>query len=160
MILKKPHNDRSGNIIRQVCHYFQRLLAVLLRRQLSDIHFQHVFVNNLYIVVTVQRILQNRDQRPVDLDRHNFPGGTGEILRHRSYPRSYLEHAVVLPDLCRADDLIKHMCVDQKILTKFFLKHKIIFLEHRNCILRITKGWFFHIALHSRRLAVDGTSFL
>ena len=43
------------------------------------------------------------------------------------------------------EDKIQHMLIDQKVLSKFFLKIKIIFLQNLNGILRISKCRCFHL---------------
>ena len=67
MIFKQPHNDRRSNIIGQICNNFDRSALILFFYQLSDINFEHVFVDHTYIVIAVKRIFQNRDQSSVDL---------------------------------------------------------------------------------------------
>ena len=138
VIFKKPHNDRSRNIIRQIRHHFDRPASILLLCQLRDIHLQDVFIDHLYVVISIQRIFQDRDQRPVDLHRDHTARRARQILSHRPDTGPDLQHTILLRDLRGPDDLVQHMSIDQKVLPELLLKHKIIFLQHRDRILRIS----------------------
>ena len=53
---------------------------------------------------------------------------TGKILCHRPDSGTDLQYVIILCDLGCTNDLIQHMLIDQKVLSKFFLKHKFVFL--------------------------------
>ena len=144
MILKESHNDRRRDIVGQVRHNLNGFSSIFLLCQPGDIHFEYIVIYDLHILVSVQRILKNRDQRPVDLHRYDFSRRTGQILGHSSDSRTDLQHTVIRPDFGRPDNLVQHVCIYEKVLPELFLENKVIFLQHRNCILRISQCRFSH----------------
>ena len=88
--LKKPHNNRSRNVIRQICHYFDRFPLIFFPRQLCDIHFQDILIDHCHVVIILQCILQNRNQAFINFHCADFPRRACQILRHSTDPRSYL----------------------------------------------------------------------
>ena len=151
MVLEQSHDNRRGYIIWEIRNHFDRFSAVFLLRQFRDVHFQHIFIDDAHVVKTVQRVLKNRDQRAVNLYGNDFLRRAGKVLCHGSDPRSDLQYTVVASDFRGADDLIQNMRIDQKVLTELFLEYKMIFLKHRDGILRIAKCRFFHICLLSNK---------
>ena len=61
MTLEQSHDNRSGNVIGKVRHYFNGISLILLPHKAFYIHFQDILVNNLHIVIRTKRILQNRN---------------------------------------------------------------------------------------------------
>ena len=106
-------------------------------RKFCDIQFQHIFIDHRYVVILCQRLGEDRDQIAVDLHCHNFSCRLRQILCHRSDTRTDLQHTVIFCDLCRRDDLVQHMGIDQKILPELLLKGKIIFFNYFYGFLRI-----------------------
>ena len=51
-----------------------------------------------------------------------------KVLGHGSDSRADLKDAVILCDPGCGDDLFQYMGIDQKVLTKLFLKHEFILL--------------------------------
>ena len=130
MALEKSHDDRCGDIIWKICHYFDRSALIVFIRKFRNVQFQDIFIDHGYIFVICQRLREDRNQVAVDLHCHNFSGCLCQILRHRSDTRSDFQYTVILCDICRSDDLVQHMGIDQKILPEFLLKGKIIFFNY------------------------------
>ena len=144
MVFEEAHDDRRGDIVGQVRHDFQRLPAVLFLRQLRQVHFHDVFVDDLNVVPAGQGVLKDGDERTVDLHGDDFLRRAGQVLGHGADARPDLQDAVILRDLRRFDDLLQHAGIDEEVLAEFLLKCEIIFLQDRDGLLRIAKGRFFH----------------
>ena len=139
MAFKQTHNDRCRDIIWKICNHFDRAASIFLFCQLCNIHFQDIFIDHRYIVIIAQRILQDRDQTFINLHRIYLSGCICQILCHRSHTRSDLQNKIILCDLRRTDNFIQHMRIDQKVLSKLFLKCKAVFVQHSNGCLGIAK---------------------
>ena len=63
-----------------------------------------------------------------------------QVLGHGSDSRSYFQHAVIPGNPCGTYDFVQHVGIYEKILTKFLLECKLIFLYDFNGIFRITQS--------------------
>ena len=84
-------------------------------------------------------IAEDRNQVFVDLHCRHCPRVLTQILCHRADPRSDLKDKIILCHICRRNDLFEYMRIDQKVLSEFFLKIKMIFLQNLYRILRNPK---------------------
>ena len=50
------------------------------------------------------------------------------IIFHKHVLKPDLQHHIFFCNLCGINNLIQHMCIDQKILSELLLKIKFIFL--------------------------------
>ena len=128
MLLEKSHDDRCGYIVWKIRNHLDRPAAISLLHDLVDIHLQYVIVDDGHIVVLRKGLVQNREKILVYLHRHNLSGTLRKILGHGSYSRAYLQNAVVLRDVRRADYLVYDMGIYEEILTELLLKCKFVFL--------------------------------
>ena len=137
VLLEKPHDDRRRDIIGKICHYLERPPAALPHESV-DVRLQNVIVDDREIVVIAACVLaKDRDEVLVDLDRNDLLRPLAQHLRHRADAGPDLEHNILLRHARRVDDLVEHVRVDQKILPEFLLKHKMIFLQDRDRLLRV-----------------------
>ena len=93
-------------------------------------------------------IFQNRDQILINLHGSYLSCRLSQILGHGTDSRSNLQNHVIFCNSGRTDDLLKHMRVNQEILSEFLLKIKMILLQYFNCILWISKCWFTHTSFY------------
>ena len=87
-------------------------------------------MQHFHIVIRLQRFFQDRDQFIINLYRKHLSRIFAEILRQCADSRADFQYKIVLCDLCRIDNFIQHMRIDQKVLSKFFLKLKFMLLKH------------------------------
>ena len=66
----------------------------------------------------------------IDLYRQYLPCRLAQILSHRTDARANFQHKIVLCHIRRLNDLFQYPWVNEKILSKFFLKMKIMFLQN------------------------------
>ena len=149
--LKKSHDDRRRNIVRQIGHHLDGPSAVFLPGQRGYIHLQYILADHVYIIIFCQRVLQNRNQIAVDLHRCDLSGSLGQILGHGADTRPDLQHKIFLGNAGGPYDLLQYPRINQKILAEFLLKMKTVLLQNGYGLLRIPQLCQLHVLLIPRR---------
>ena len=136
MLLKKPHDDGCRYVIRQVRHYLDGAAAVLCPDELLDVDLEDVLVDDREVRVVPKNVFfKDLHEIPVDLDRDDLACALTQMPRHRPDTGPDLEHAVVLRNARRIDDLLDDMTVDKEVLSELLAGHKVVFLQYsyRSC---------------------------
>ena len=68
--------------------------------------------------------------------------GAGQILSHGSDTGADFYNKIIRANTGRADDFLQYMFINQKVLSEFLLKYKLILLQNFYGILGISKSWF------------------
>ena len=77
---KQPHQDRTRDVIGQVCAYRDRLIAEFLTQQRMQIHIEHIAPDDFDIVLPCQCFGQQRFQPTVQFDRNHLVRPGGKLL--------------------------------------------------------------------------------
>ena len=85
-----------------------------------------IVVDDPDIVPVRQRIIKDRQQRPVDLQRQHLPGAPGQRLGERTEARPDFQHAVLLRDQRKPGQLLEQRFVLDKVLTQAVLMMKAL----------------------------------
>ena len=111
MALEKPHYYRRGYVIRKVRNDLNRSAAVLLLCECRYINLQNIFVYDCHIVIRCKRLLENRYEVGINLNRCNLPRILTQKLCHGSDSGTNLKYKVILCDTCLADNLLDNISV-------------------------------------------------
>ena len=133
MAFKQLHDYGGRNIIGKIRHHLNRLSAVLFPYKLFHIQLQDICVDNRNIGISRQGILQYGNQSLVDFHSYHFPGLLCQILGHSADAGPYFQHTVLFSYFRGLHYGFQHSGFYQEILTEFFLKIKIVFMQYFNC---------------------------
>ena len=98
-----------------------------------NVCFQNILIQNLDIVIVCQGLLQNGNQRIVDFHRNHLSCVFCQNLRQRADAGADFQHTVLLGYARAGGNVIQNIGINQKILTKIFLKCKAVRFDNLFC---------------------------
>ena len=132
-VFQKVHDNRRGDVIGQVCNDLNRSAAVFFADDGINIRFQNILIQNLDIVIVLQGLLQNGNQRIVDFHRNHLSCIFCQNLRQRADAGADFQHTVLFSYACAGSNVVQNIGINQKILTKIFLICKAVRFDNLFC---------------------------
>ena len=99
--------------------------------------------------------MKHRDVIGIQFDRHDLPGGYGQIARQASQPGAHLQHTGIWRYLGALNDAIQDAGIGQEILPQSFFGSQAMRFQKRTDVQR----WEFYCRNHGMLSGVGGRKY-